>query len=134
LALTDTGDAAEAEALERAGDRLALRIEDAGLEGDGDAGAHGRSSWLVVPGCLLDQTRARGERVVGFHKNTEALGNFAIGIDQAAEILTEAVLVELVARLDVPEAAVVRGNLVGQHDPHGLALIEAAALDLEVDE
>src|SRR3977135_1414411 len=41
LAMPHAGDADDAERLERALDRLALRIEDAGLEGDGDARFHG---------------------------------------------------------------------------------------------
>src|SRR5258705_3728895 len=41
LALAHAGDAADAKRFERALDRLALRIEDAGLEGDGDARFHG---------------------------------------------------------------------------------------------
>src|SRR5262249_27303688 len=40
LALPHAGDARDAERLERAFDRLALGIEHAGLEGDGDAGFH----------------------------------------------------------------------------------------------
>ena len=40
LALAHAGDAGDAERLQRALDRLALRVEDAGLQGDGDAGFH----------------------------------------------------------------------------------------------
>src|ERR1700750_2396263 len=52
LALAHTGDAADAERFERALDRLALRIEDAGLEGDGDARFHG-----CLSGPVLNQLR-----------------------------------------------------------------------------
>ena len=43
-----TVDALDAERPQRAFDRLALRIEDAGLEGDGDAGFHGASSGRLL--------------------------------------------------------------------------------------
>src|SRR5258707_14991115 len=50
LALAHAGDAADAERFERALDRLALRIEDAGLEGDGDARFHGCLTGSVFNG------------------------------------------------------------------------------------
>src|ERR1700732_4807134 len=48
LALPDAGGAGDAERLERAFDRLALGIEHARLEGDGDAGFH-RGPLLISP-------------------------------------------------------------------------------------
>src|SRR5690554_409323 len=81
---------------------------------------------------LLDQARTGGQRIVIFHEDAEALGHFAIALDQAAEIFAETVLVELVAGLDVPETAIVRADLVGQHDAHQIAFIEPADLDLEI--
>src|SRR5262249_13852601 len=53
LALAHAGHARDAERPERALDRLALRVEDAGLEGYGDAGLHGvlmRSAAGCLPG------------------------------------------------------------------------------------
>src|SRR3977135_1058970 len=52
LALAYARDAADAERFERALDRLALRIEDAGLEGDGDARFHG-----CLTGSVFKQPR-----------------------------------------------------------------------------
>src|SRR5580704_12577045 len=42
LALAHAGDAADAERTQRAFDGLALRVEDAGFQRDGDAGFHGQ--------------------------------------------------------------------------------------------
>src|SRR5262249_2300258 len=55
LALTHAGHACDSERLERALDRLALRVEDAGLEGHGDAGLHG-VLMRSTAGCLGDRT------------------------------------------------------------------------------
>ena len=64
----------------------------------------------------------------------ESLRHLAIGVDEAAKVLAEAVLVELVAGLDVPQPAIVRADLVGQHDPHLVVFPQPAELDLEVHE
>src|SRR5436189_914233 len=50
-----------------------------------------------IGSSLLYEAGAGRQRVVGFHKNAEPLRHFAIGIDEAAEVLAEAVLVHLVA-------------------------------------
>ena len=50
------------------------------------------------------------------------------------KILAEAVLVHLVVGLDVPQAARVGTDLVGEHDPHRLAFPQAAGFDLEIDQ
>src|SRR6185437_11911214 len=126
LALADTLDGVEAEALERAGDGLALRVKHTGFEGDGNSGSH--------KSLLLDEAWSGRQRVVGFHKNAETLRHLAVGVDETAEIFAEAVLVELVPGLDVPQPAIIGRNLVGEHDAHRVALVKAAALDLEVDE
>src|SRR4029079_5650138 len=60
--------------------------------------------------------------------------NLLIGFEHATEIAAEAILVELVLGLDVPEAARIRRDLVGDDDPHQVVFPEATALDLEVDE
>src|SRR5580692_2068615 len=48
LALTDAGDAIDAERFQRAFDGLALRVENAGLEGDGNARFHDRFSLSII--------------------------------------------------------------------------------------
>src|SRR4029077_2010075 len=50
------------------------------------------------------------------------------------EVAPEAVLVELLIGLDVPEPAIVRADLIGEHDAHVLAFPEPAELELEVDQ
>jgi len=57
-----------------------------------------------------------------------------VGLDQATHVAAEAVLVELVLRLDVPQPAAIGRDLVGQHDAHLLVLPQAPELHLEVDE
>ena len=67
-------------------------------------------------------------------QDAEAAGDFLVGLEQAAHVAAEAVLVELVLGLDVPQPAGVGRDLVGDDDPHHVAFPEPAALDLEVDE
>src|SRR5690606_37684725 len=74
-----------------------------------------------------------GNRIVALAENAEALGDFAIGLDQPAEIAAEAVLVHLLVGFHVPEAARIRADLVGDDDPHHVVLPQAAALHLEID-
>src|SRR6185312_6079273 len=50
----------------------------------------------------LDQHRAGARGTLVFHQDAESLGDFRIGFENAAEIATEAILVELLVRLDVP--------------------------------
>src|SRR5215467_2610352 len=50
----------------------------------------------------LDQDRARTHGPFVFHQNTETFCHLGIGLEQPAEIPAEAVLVELLVRLDVP--------------------------------
>src|SRR5262245_1704267 len=64
----------------------------------------------------------------------EPARDLLIGLDQAAHIAAEAVLVELVLRLDVPAPAAIGRNLVGEHDAHLLVLPETAELAFEIDE
>ena len=61
-----------------------------------------------------DRAGAAGTRCFG--QNAEATGDFLVGLEHAAEIAAEPVLVELVARRDVPQAAAVRADLVGEVD------------------
>src|SRR5215217_23642 len=89
LALADALDAAKAEGGQRAFDGLALGVENASLERDGNARFHS-----VIP-ILLNEARTSGQRIVGFDEDAEALGHFPIAFDEATEILAETVLVEL---------------------------------------
>src|SRR6185503_8133874 len=71
-----------------------------------------------VRALALDQHRPGALRALALGHDAEALGDLGIGLEQAAEIAAEPVLVELLVRLDVPQAAAIRGDLVGHHDPH----------------
>ena len=82
----------------------------------------------------LDQHRARALRLLAVRNDPEPARHLLIGLDQAAHVAAEPVLVELVAGFDVPQPAVVRRDLVGHHGAHHLALIQPAEFELEVDE
>src|SRR5207302_576901 len=100
--LADAGDAVDAERLQRAFDGLALRIEDASLQGNGNTCLHVKSL------LALHQHRAGALRTLVLHEDAEALGDFGIGLEQAAEVPAETILVELLVRLDVPQTAAIR--------------------------
>src|SRR6266508_1852618 len=66
--------------------------------------------------------------------DAEALGHLGIGFEQAAEIAAEAILVELFARLDVPQPAGIRRDLVGDDDSHHVVFPQPPAFHLEIDQ
>ena len=70
----------------------------------------------------LHQHRSCALRALAFAHDAEALGHFGISFDQAAEIAAETILVELVVGLDVPQAAGVRTNLVGDDNAKHVVL------------
>src|SRR5262249_42661557 len=87
------------------------------------------------PGAsALPQDRAAALRTLALAHDAEPPGDLGIGLEQSAEIAAEAVLVELLARLDVPQPAGIGGDLVRHHDPHQVILPQPAGLHLEVDE
>src|SRR3954470_18517025 len=51
----------------------------------------------------LHQHRARTGRTLVLHQDAETLCHLGIGLQQAAEIAAETILVELLVRLDVPQ-------------------------------
>src|SRR5437868_13191502 len=53
----------------------------------------------------LDQHRTGARWALVFHQDTQTLGHLGIGLQQSAEIPAEAILVELLVRLDVPQPA-----------------------------
>ena len=55
-----------------------------------------------APAALLNEPGPAGLHLLVLGHDAQPLGDLGIGLDQAAEILAEAVLVELVRRLDVP--------------------------------
>src|SRR5664280_1806183 len=60
--------------------------------------------------------------------------DLGIGLQQPAEIAAEAVLVELVVGLDVPQPAAIGRNLVGHDDAHHVVFPQPAGFHLEVDQ
>src|ERR1700674_916005 len=82
----------------------------------------------------LDQDRPGALRALVLAHDAEARGHFGVGLEQAAEVATEAILVELLVRLDVPEPAGIRRDLVGDDDAHHLVFPQPAAFHLEIDQ
>src|SRR5271156_5607705 len=89
---------------------------------------------FTKPPSPLDQHRARARRPLVFHQDTEALGDFGISLQETTEIPAEAILVELLVRLDVPQPAGIRRDLVGDDDPHHFVLEQTSAFHLEIDQ
>src|SRR5262249_49660654 len=87
------------------------------------------------PGAsALHQDRAAALRTLALAHDAEPPGDLGIGLQQSAEIAAEAILVELLARLDVPQPAGIRGDLVRHHNPPQIVVPQPAGLHLEVDE
>src|ERR1700724_3125753 len=82
----------------------------------------------------LDQHRPRAHGPLIFHEDAEPPCDFGVSLEQSAEIPAEAILVELLVRLDVPQPAGVRRDFVGDDDPHHLVLEQPAAFHLEIDQ
>src|SRR6516165_6568518 len=89
---------------------------------------------MSCPRSTLDQNWPSPLRPLTLAHDAEPFGDFGIGLDEAAEIAAEAVFVELLVGLDVPQPAGVRRYLVGHHDPHQVVLPQAAGLHFEIDE
>src|SRR5215831_12204899 len=70
----------------------------------------------------LHQLRPMGARLFVLLQYSQAARHFGIGFNEPAKVAAKAILVELVVRLDIPQPARIRGNLVGDDDPHHLAL------------
>src|SRR5579862_105678 len=67
-----------------------------------------------------------------FGKNTEPARHFLVSLGHLAEVAPEAVLVQFLVGLHVPQAAVVGADLVGKDDAHILAFPKPAEFELEV--
>ena len=119
FALADIVDAAEAEPAQGMGDGAALGIEDAVLEGDVNLRLHALDSLY----CSVSGPGHVARAALG--QDAEAAGHFLVGLGDLAEVAAEAVLVQLLVGLDVPEPAIVRADLVGEHDAHVLAFSRA---------
>src|SRR5215831_19074672 len=78
------------------------------------------------------ENRPRALRALAFAHDAKTLGYFGIGLEQATEIATETVLVELIVGLDVPKPAAVGGNFVRHDNAHHVVFPEPTRLHLEV--
>src|SRR5688500_2286120 len=85
-------------------------------------------------GGSLHQARPAVARLFVLAEDDQAAGDFRVSLDEAAKVAAEAILVELVGRPDVPQAARIRGDLVGDDDAHHIAFPQPAGLHLEIDE
>src|SRR5882672_2231056 len=65
------------------------------------------------PASALHQHRTRTRRPLVLHQNAQTFCHFGIGLQHAAEVTAETVLVELLVRLDVPQPARIGRDLVG---------------------
>src|SRR6476619_2425476 len=83
-------------------------------------------------GSALHEDRSGALRPLALAHDAEAFGDLGIGLHQSAEVAAEAILVELLARLDIPEPAGIGRDLVRYHDPHEIVLPQAAGLHLEI--
>src|SRR6185312_9285462 len=133
LALANFADALEAERAEGVADRIALRVEHALFGHDENSCFHAGAFIAGAPSldCLRAFDIAR--RTLG--EEAEPAGDFLVGFLDAAQIAAEAVLVELLVGLEIPEAAIVRADLVGENQPHLVVLIvEPAELYFKINE
>src|SRR6185312_5939088 len=76
-----------------------------------------RSSASPSRSPSLHQLRTLEVAHPGLRQDTEALGNLLIRLLHLAHVLAEPVLVHLLVGPAVPQAAIVRADLVGQDDP-----------------
>src|SRR5262245_30709169 len=72
-------------------------------------------------------TAALGARVLGQH--AKPARHLLVGLQHAAKVAAEAILVELVGGGGVPQPTAVGTDFVGQHDAHLLVVPQAPELD-----
>src|SRR5262249_41332568 len=122
---------AEAERVQRAGDGLALRIEHALLQRDGDSRLHNPRAFVLFRTHQYG-TGARSDRAIDVQ--TKPPRHLLVGLNQAPHVAAEAVLVELVLRFDVPQPRAIWRNFVGENHAHRLVLPQPAELAFEIHE
>src|SRR4249919_3985993 len=86
----------------------------------------------LSPASSFHENRARPLRTLVLAHDAEPARDLGIGLEQAAQIAAEAVLVEFLVRLDVPQPAGIGRYLVGDDDPHHFVLPQPAAFHLEI--
>src|SRR2546429_2059791 len=89
---------------------------------------------FTISSSALDQHRAGTGRTLVLHQDAQTLCDFGIGFQKSTEVAAEAILVELLVRLDIPQPARVGRDFVGDDDPHHLVLEQPSAFHLEIDQ
>src|SRR5262245_23361524 len=83
-----------------------------------DKPGHRVTTKLKVERSALHEHRAGALRALALGHHAETLGDLGVGLDQPAHVAAETILVELLARLDVPQPATVGRDFVGYDDAH----------------
>src|SRR5688500_10804937 len=89
---------------------------------------------VLLPALLAVAVEVEDGGFLVVAEKAEAAGDFLIGFLDLAEVLTEAVFVELLVRLHVPQAAAVGADFVCEDDAGVIAVPHAAEFELEVDQ
>src|SRR4051812_13637728 len=88
---------------------------------------------VLLPALLAVAVEVEDRGFLFRLEQAEPARHFLIGFLDPAQILAEAVLVELVVGLDVPQPAAVGADLVGEDHAGVIAVPDAAEFELEVD-
>src|ERR1700720_3377578 len=88
----------------------------------------------LLPRLSLQRFRRLEVAGAALRQDAEAACPLLVALLDPAEILAEAVLVHLLVGARVPQSAIVRAYLVGDHDAHLVVAVEPAELQLEIDQ
>src|SRR6266853_3708904 len=88
----------------------------------------------LLPWPLLQRFRRLEVAGAAFGQDAEAARHFLVALLDPAEILAEPVLVHLLVGARVPQPAIVRADLVGNHDAHLVVAVKPAEFQLEIDQ
>src|SRR3546814_1451365 len=104
------------------------------LPGSPPSRGHSESKAGLTALFLAVRFQVKHRIVAALGHQAEPAGDFLIGLDLAAQVAAEAVLVELFVGDHVPQAAAVGADLVGQDDPAVVAIPDAPEFQLAVDQ
>src|SRR5712692_378094 len=95
-----------------------------------------RLIWIraFIAALLLHHPRRRDIARAAIEHYPKPARHLLIALLDPAEILAEAVLVQLLVGARVPQPAIIRADLVGDHDAHLVVAIEPAEFQLEIDQ
>src|SRR5882757_8770987 len=89
---------------------------------------------FTSPTSALHQHRTGARGPLVLHQDPQPFCHLGVGFQESAEIAAKTVLVELLVRLDVPQPARIRRDLVGDDDSHHVVFEQAATFHLEIDQ